>query len=149
MGGREGGLLDLGVVVLRPAVELDLADLDERIVGMAPDLRDVEGVLVVVLGLLLGHDLDVHLPLGEVALGDGLIEVAAGALAVAGDQLGGLGVRQVLDTLLGAEVELDPHALVSRVIHREGVLAVEVHVAEAVGDAAVGHDDRGLVEALG
>jgi hypothetical protein len=30
VGGREGGLLHLGEVVLRPAVELQLAHLDER-----------------------------------------------------------------------------------------------------------------------
>jgi len=46
-------------------------------------------------------------------------------------------------------VELDPDALVFLVVEREGMLAEHVHVAEAVGDAAVGHDDRALVERLG
>ena len=45
--GREGGLLDLGEIVLRVAVQLHHADLDQRIVGVRPDLGQVERVVAV------------------------------------------------------------------------------------------------------
>ena len=50
-------------------------------------------------------------PLREVAAFDGLEQVALVGLAVVADQLGRFCVGQVLDALLGAEVELDPDAL--------------------------------------
>ena len=46
-------------------------------------------------------------------------------------------------------MEFDPDALVRRIDHREGVAAEQVHMAEALRDAAVGHDDRDLVQRLG
>ena len=53
------------------------------------------------------------------------------------------------DPLLGAEMEFDPDALVRRVDHRKGVAAEEVHIPEALRDAAVGHDDCDLVQRFG
>jgi hypothetical protein len=90
------------------------------------------GIFVMSAGLLLGHHLNVHLPAGEVALFDGVEQVPAGALPVARAEGGRLFVGEVFDALLGAEVELHPHPLVVRVEHGEGVLAIEMHVAEAV-----------------
>ncbi len=71
------------------------------------------------------------------------------ALAIFGDDRLGLLVGQVLDALLGVEVELDPDALVSRVDHAVGVAAKAVHVAVGEGDPAVAHGDRHLVERFG
>ena len=56
--GREGGLLHLGEVVPRVPVEDHLADLDERVLGLAPDLGQVERVEGALLRLLEGHHLD-------------------------------------------------------------------------------------------
>ena len=67
------------------------------------------------------------------------------ALAVARDDLAGLGVGEVLDALVGLEVELHPHALVVLVDQAERVAAEAVHGR----DAAVGHDDGHLVQRLG
>ena len=53
----EGGLLDLGEVVLRVAVEDHPADLDERVVPVGPHLGEVEGVEPVVGRLLERHHL--------------------------------------------------------------------------------------------
>jgi hypothetical protein len=39
VGGRKSGLLDLGVIVARVAVELEDAHVDERVVLVRPDLR--------------------------------------------------------------------------------------------------------------
>ena len=52
------------------------------------------------LSVGLGHDLDVELPLREVALLDRLEEVALVRLAVLADEGGSLGVGEVLDALL-------------------------------------------------
>ena len=62
VGRLEGGLLDLGEVVLRVAVEHQATDLVQRVVLVRPHLREVEGVEPVVGGLLEAHDLHVQRP---------------------------------------------------------------------------------------
>ena len=110
VGGGEGGLLDLGVVVERVAVELEDADFVEREFGVGPDFGEVEGVEAELRGLRLGHDLDAEAPAGKVAVGDGVEEVGLRGLAVAADDGGGLGVGVGGDALEGLEVELHPVA---------------------------------------
>ncbi|MPN01697.1 hypothetical protein SDC9_148908 [bioreactor metagenome] len=66
--------------------------------------------------------------------------------AVAADDLRRLGIGQVLDALLGAEVELDPVTLIGGVDEAEGMRTEAVHVAVSGRDAAVGHDDGHLVQ---
>ena len=100
VGRVEGRLLDLGEVVLRVAVQLHDAHLDERVVLVEPDLGQVERVVGALGRVLLGHHLDEHLPAREVALLDALVEIALVALAVLADDRLGLGVGQVLDALL-------------------------------------------------
>ena len=68
-------------------------------------------------GLRFGHDLDEKRPARKVTRLDRVEQVAAVAFAIAGDQRCGLGIAEVLDALLGAEVELDPNALVRGVDH--------------------------------
>ena len=149
MRRRERGLLHLGEVVLGVAVQLKRAHLDQRKLLLAPRLRDVERVLLVVLRRGLVHDLDAEEPAGELAALDGVEQVALVALAVARDDLAGLGVGEVLDALVGLEVELHPHALVVLVYQAERVAAEAVHVPVTGRDAAVGHDDGHLVQRLG
>src|SRR3979411_365573 len=55
-------------------------------------------------------------------------------------------VREIFNTLLCAEVELHPSALVLGIDHREGVTSEEMHIPEGLGNSAVGHDDCDLVE---
>ena len=149
MGGGEGGLLHLGKVVFGVAVEHQLAHFNQREFLMTPDLGDIEGVFIVLFGLFFRHDLHIHGPAGEVAPLDGFKQVAPVAFPVVGDQLGGLLVAEVFDALLGAEMELDPHALIGSVVEAEGVLTKKVHVAEGGGNAPIRHDDGGLVEGFG
>src|SRR3546814_5731028 len=87
-------------------------------------------------------------PAREVAALDALEEVAAVALVIVGDNGRGLFVGEIGNALLGAEMELHPHALVGGVDHREGVAAIAEHVPEAARDAAVGHGDGHLVQRL-
>ena len=108
LAGIEGRLFDLGEIVLRIAVQLEDADLDQGIVLVEPDLGQVEGIVGALGRVLLRHDLDEHGPAGEVALLDALVQIALVAFPVLGDDRLGLFVGQVLDALLGPEVELDP-----------------------------------------
>jgi hypothetical protein len=68
------------------------------------------------------------------------------AFAVLGNQSCGFLIGEILDPLVGPEMEFDPDAFVRRIDHREGVAAEEVHMAEAPRDAAVRHGDRDLVQ---
>src|SRR5882762_1672016 len=45
-------------------------------------------------------------------------------------------------------MKLDPDALIGGIDQREGMAAEQVHVAEALRNAAIGHDDRDLVQRL-
>ena len=102
--------------------------------------------MLVGLGLLLGHHLDQQRPAREIAALDRVEQIAPVALAILGDDRGGLFVGEVLDALLRAEVEFDPDALIGGVDHREGVAAEEMHVTEASRDATVGHHNGHLVQ---
>src|ERR1700751_1680933 len=57
-------------------------------------------------------------------------------------------VRKVFNTLLCAEVELHPSALVLSIDHREGVASEAMHVPERLWNSAVGHNDCDLMERL-
>ncbi|OPY90658.1 MAG: hypothetical protein A4E72_00541 [Syntrophus sp. PtaU1.Bin208] len=148
MGRIEGRLLDLGKVVLRVLVQLEDPHLDEGIIPVIPDLGQIEGMIGTGVRIGLRHDLHVEGPTGEIALLDALIEVPLVGLPALADGGLGLGIRQVLDPLLGLEVELDPEALVFGVDEAEGVAAETVHMTIGCGNAPVAHDDGHLVERL-
>src|SRR5947209_7695273 len=71
------------------------------------------------------------------------------ALAIMGHHRSRRFVAEILNPLLGAEVELHPSALVLGIDHREGVTPEEMHMPEGLGNAAVRHDDCDLMEGLG
>ena len=128
-GGIEGRLLDIGEIVLRIAVELQHADVDERKVPVRPDLGQIERIVGQLGGLGFGHDLDLHVPLREFARFDAVEQVALVAFAILGDDRFGLGVGEAFDALRRLEVELDPGPLARGVEQTEGMAAVAVHVA--------------------
>src|SRR6266550_5105844 len=57
-------------------------------------------------------------------------------------------VREIFNTLLCAEVELHPSALVLGIDHRKGMTSEKMHMPEGLWNAAVGHDDCDLMECL-
>src|ERR1700722_202235 len=57
-------------------------------------------------------------------------------------------VRKILNTLLCAEVELYPGALVLGIDHREGVTSKEMHVTKGLWNSTVGHNDGDLMKRL-
>ena len=54
---------------------------------------------------------------------DRVQQVAAVACAIVRDQGRGLGVGEIRDSLLGAEMELDPDTFIGGIDHREGMAA--------------------------
>ena len=149
VGRGEGGLLHILEVVVRVAVELHVAHFDQRIILLRPDLGQIERMEAVGRCIGLRHDLHVQGPAGEVAVLDRVVQVALGALAITGDHRGGLLIGQVLDALLGLEVELDPVALVVRTDEAVGVRAKQVHMTVASRNAAVTHHVGHLVQRFG
>ena len=149
--GREGGLLDVAVVVLGVLVEDQAAELlhGEEVAG--PDLGDVEGVETELLGVgVLGlHHLHVGGPLDLLAVLDGVPQVALGVVRVLAAHLDGLGVGETLGAVLGHEVVLDVDELAGGVDPLERVAAVAVVVAPADGGAVVGEEHETGVVALG
>src|ERR1700693_758167 len=71
------------------------------------------------------------------------------AFAILADEGLGFRVRQVLDALLGTEVEFDPDALVCGVDETVGVAAETMHMAETPGNTALAHDNRDLMQRFG
>ena len=103
----EGGLLDIREVVVRVPVEHELADFDQRVVGIGPDLCEVERVDAVAGSLGGGHDLNLERPRGIVTTFDRLEQIAVVGLRVcAGKHRSFLG-RERRDALVGLEVVLD------------------------------------------
>src|SRR3977135_2173540 len=81
VGGRKRGLLDFGKIILRIAVELEPADLDQRVILVRPYFRKVEGVVPVLADIALRHDLHRELPAREITTLDGLEQVTLVGLA--------------------------------------------------------------------
>ena len=127
-------------------LQLKIADLDQREVALWPDFCQVEGVEGEGPGLGVGHHLDKERPAREILGLDAFEKVPLMALAVLADKRLGFSIRQVLNALLGAEMEFDPGALVCGVNEAVGVAAESMHVAETFRDAALAHDDRDLMQ---
>src|ERR1700677_148292 len=70
------------------------------------------------------------------------------ALPVICHNRGGSFVGEIVNTLLCAEMEFHPSALVLGINHREGVTSEEMHMSKRFRNSAVGHDDRDLMERL-
>ena len=68
------------------------------------------------------------------------------SLAIPADEDFRLGVGQVLNPLLRAEVELHPGPLVGGIDETVCMAAEAVHVTEASGNTAIAHHDGDLVQ---
>ncbi|MBG9885313.1 hypothetical protein ABE10_01660, partial [Bacillus toyonensis] len=102
--------------------------LDPRVVLLRPGLGEVERVEAVRFRLLVRHDLNVDVPLREVARCDRVEEVATVVVGVGAGQTLGLVREDRLDALLGEEVVFHPEALARGVDPLIGVRAVAVDV---------------------
>ena len=115
---------------------------------MGNGLRHIENVELVVFPLLLGDELHVPCPRGEVALGDILVQVLRGIVLVGSCEVCSLFASEVLDALVGLEVILDVVNLALFVHPLVSVRAVSIHVSIAVGSASVRKEDSDLVKSV-
>ncbi len=126
----ERGLLNVHKVVLWIAVEHQLGELDQRVVAMRPDLRQVERVEMKLLRIGLGHDLDADSPRGAVSPLDRFRQVACRVVGIGTrEQLGFLS-RVGLNSLLCLEVVPHLEAFTFCVDPAERMAAVSVHMTE-------------------
>ncbi len=149
MGRVESRLLDLGKVVFRILVQFENTHLDQRIILMVPDFAEIKGIVRQVFRLFFRHDLHVEGPAGEISLLNTLVKVTLVAFPVLAYNRLGLLIGQVLNALLGLQVELDPISFVLGVDKAEGVAAEAMHMAVAGGYTPIAHDDGNLMESLG
>ena len=149
MGRGEGSLFCLSVEILRVLVQHELADLLEGVVTVRPDLSDIVDIKAVVIGVSDRHNLGVPGPRGEVTLLNLVEEVVGGPVLVLLAHLSGFLSGEVVDTLVGLVVVLDEELGTGGIDPLEGMGAVAVHLAVAIGGAAVRHQDSDLVKSLG
>lgn len=135
--GREGGLLSLSEVVLRVSVQSKLSNGNKRVVGMGPDLSDIENIKSVVLGILLRHDLNEERPSGEVSLFDRVEKIPGGVVRIFHGELSSLSSSEVLDSLVSLEVLLDEESLSLSVNPDKGVRGVSVHEPVSIGSSSI------------
>lgn len=116
---------------------------------MRPDLGDIEGIVLELLGLVEGHHLDVHRPAGELAGLDPVVQVPDAIVGIAAGQLiGGLHV-QILDALIGLQMEFGVDRFTLGIDQLEGMGSVSIHVGVAIGSAAIAEQEAHLVRGLG
>ncbi len=147
--GLEGHLLGLGEEVVHEAVEHEAADLLHGDQLLGDDLGGVEDVEVELVGEVVVEDLEAQLPFREIALLDGVPQIAAVEVGIGAVELQRLVPDHGLEALLRLPVELDVGGFALRVDHAEGVDAEPLHEAEGPGDRAVRHDPHDHVHALG
>src|SRR5690606_17130870 len=149
IGGSERRLFDFREEVFRVAVEFHYSHFHEWVIALGPYLGQIERIQMIRGSLFLGHDLNVYSPTREISILDGFKEITLRAFTITTYQRLRLRVRQVLDALLGAEVELHPETLVLSIDEAEGMAAEQVHVAETGGNAAVAHHNCDLMQGFG
>ena len=152
VGRREGRLLDLGVVVLDVAIELQDAHLVEGEVFVGPGLGGVKGAPAGALFPLnargFAHELDGSRPPREVASSDGVEEVALGIVRILASDAVTFSRGEVFDALEGLKVPLDPGAFLAAVDEAESVDAEAIHMAKAVRNTAGRKEHGDVVEGL-
>ena len=141
--GFEGELFDLRIPIDRIFVEHQLADFDQRIILMRPDLGQIERIDAIGLGILIGHDLPFERPARVIAFVDRVEQVATVIVAVLARFLDCLVLRQMgiaaFRPDVGVEVEFDPELLAILVDEHVGMAAIAVHLAPVLGHAAIAH----------
>ena len=135
----ERHLLGLGEEVVDDAVEHEAPDDPDRHVLLGDDLRGVQDVEGELVGELVVEELQPELPLGEVALADGVPQVAPVEVRIGAVDLQRLVPDDRLQPLLGLPVELDERRLPVGVDEPERVDAEALHEPERPRDRPIGH----------
>lgn len=104
---------------------------------MGNGLSHIENVELVVFALLLGNELNVPCPRGEVALSDVFVKVLRGIVLVGSSEILSLLACEVLDALISLEVILDVVNFSLFVHPLVGVRAVAIQMSETIGGATI------------
>jgi hypothetical protein len=107
VGGVEGRLLRLCEEVLHILVESNLSEWNKWVVFLRDGLGCIKDVGLVVLGLKRVDDLRVDSPRWVVALLNGVEKIFSEVIRILTTDCGRLIVSQILDALVGLEVDLD------------------------------------------
>ena len=97
-------------------------------------------------GFFFRHDLHGHPPFREVALGDGVKQIALRVVWILAAHFFRGFAGKVFNALLGLEVPLHIKKFVFVVNQAERVAAESVHVAITVGCPAIGEENRYLMQ---
>lgn len=149
MRWAESNLLDLGEVVDGILVQDKFTDFAERELLLGPNVGQIEDVdllgLPEIFGFLWCHGLNLNRPLGEVTPLDSLEEIF---LRIVGALVGRVLLGNEPGSLLGLHVELTIYPVAILVDQLDGVAIITVHLAVAIWDASVTHEDHDLVDRL-
>lgn len=150
MGGIECYLFDFGEVILGVLVELEKTDFAEGELLLGPDVGQIKDINFLVLpeifGFFGGHGLEGDGPGGVFLALDGFVEVLC---VVVWRIIVGVFLRDEFDALIRLHVHLGIDPVTGLVNQLQGVPTVTVHVAVAVRNATVAHQDEDLMNRLG
>src|SRR5574344_507717 len=149
MRWRECSLLNILEIVVRGVVVLHFANFYQWEIFVAPRLGDVKWILLIVQCLLLGHNLEVHLPFRKITSFDGVIQIALMAFSIFSNDFSSFFVSQILNTLLSHQMELHPKANSVFIDKAIGVRTKAMHVAIRSRNASIGHHHRNLMKSFG
>mmetsp|Transcript_42381 Transcript_42381/g.73695 ORF Transcript_42381/g.73695 Transcript_42381/m.73695 type:complete len:306 (-) Transcript_42381:8-925(-) len=115
---------------------------------MGPHLGDIERIVRQLAGLVHRHHLEIRSPRRKVRRVDRIVQIPGGIVWVRTGQLVGHRRREVLYALVSLEVPLDVVGHARGIDGLECMRAVTIHVTVAIGRAAVGEQERHLVNSL-
>lgn len=113
---------------------------------MRPDLGQVKDVVVILLGLLGCHGLNIALPSWEVTALNGIEEILGGIIRRAAGNLSSFVLRKEAPALLTPEMNLAVDELAVFVDKLEGVARIAVHLTVTIWDTTVAEEDHDLVK---
>lgn len=107
MGRSKSNLLSLSVVVCGISIESDLADGNQRVVRVWPNLGYIEDIKSVSSGIFFWHGLNEPVPAWVVALSNLVVEIIGAPLRVLNTLRLSLSCSEVLNALARLVVVLD------------------------------------------
>ena len=107
MGRSKSNLFSLSVVVCGIPIEGDLADGNQRVVRMGPNLGHVKDIKPVGGGILLWHSLNEPVPARVITFSNLIVEIVGAPLGVLNALCFSLSSSEVLDALARLVVVLD------------------------------------------
>lgn len=137
VGGSESALLNFSEIVVGDLVKDQLANWDERVVGLRNGLGHIIDVVLVALTLFLGNELNIPGPRWEISFGNVIIEILDSIILVCSRDLISLFGSEILDSLVSLEVIFHKENLALLVHPFIGVGTITMHMSETIGSTTV------------